>query len=142
MKAHTGRSRGDLRRRRLLGGERIGNGGGLSRRKGRPGVGDRGVLRRLGASLGFFAIAVNVLIKRAIQAESTKLDCGAVDLIAVTGHANGFKLIKHAPRMVEGSASGRLRCSGGSSNAGGGMLMLRGRERGGCRARSHTARIP
>lgn len=113
-----------MRRRRLLGGEGIGNRGGLHWRKRRPGVGDRGVLGRLGAGLGFFTIAVNILVEWAIQAESTKLDRGAVDLIAVTGHADGFKLVKHAPRMVEGCAGRRLRCGGGGGGAGCGMLML------------------
>ncbi len=85
---------------------------------------DRGVLGRLGASLGFLAVAVNILIEGAIQAEGAELDCSTVDLVAVAGHADRFELIKHAPRMVDGCAGDWLRGRGRGS-PGGVVLVLR-----------------
>jgi len=71
-------------------------------------VSNRRVFGGLGASHGFFAVAVNIVIDGAIQAEGAKLNGGPVDLVTVTRHANSFTLIKHAPRVVDGCASRRL----------------------------------
>ena len=101
---------------------------------------DRGVLGRLGASLGLFTIAVDILIEWAIQAEGAKLDCGTVDLVAVSRHADGFELIKHAARMVDGCTGDGLRGRGGGP--GGVVLVLRSGERGGRRAGRRAARVP
>jgi hypothetical protein len=101
-------------------------------------VGNRGVLGRLGTGLGLFTIAIDVVVNGAIQAKSTKLHCSAVNLVAVPRHANSLKLIKDAPRM-EGCASRRLGCGGGSAGL---VLLLRSRQRCGCRAGGHTARVP
>jgi hypothetical protein len=111
----------------------------LGGRKRRPGVSNRRVFGRLGTSLGLFAIAVHIVIDGAVQAESTKLNCGAVNLVAVTGHSDGFKLIEHAPRVVNRGASRWLGCRGGP---GGLVMLLCGGKRGGGRTGRRTPRVP
>jgi hypothetical protein len=100
-------------------------------------VGNGGILRGLRASLGFFAVAVDVVIDRSAQAESAKLDRGAVDLVAGPGHADRLELIQHAARVMEWSAGSGLGAGPCSL-----VLLLRSRERSGICARRGDARIP
>lgn len=82
-----------------------------------------GVFRGLRASFGFFPIAIDVVVNRAIQAEGAKLYCCAVDLVTVPGHADRLELVKHASGIGR-CARGRLGCSGGPSSL---VKLLRSR---------------
>ena len=62
------------------------------------------MLRWLGSSLGLLAIAVDVLLSRSIQVESTELHSSSVYL-TVSWHANGLLLVEYATLVARNSTS-------------------------------------
>ncbi len=144
-----GEARGRRRSDRclLLGSERVGNCCRWGNRGERgPWVCHGRVVRRLGAGLGLLAVAVNVFISCTVEAQSAKLDSGAVH-IPVAGHANSLFLVENAPRVARG-AHGRpvSGLDGGGSVAAAGslglVLLLSGRDRRAGSSKSRRARVP
>jgi hypothetical protein len=107
-------------------------------------VSDGGVFGGLRASLGFFPISINIVVDGAIQAESAKLNSGAVNLITVPGHSDSLELVERTPRKGW-LASRRLGRSSGKAADGGpaSLMLLMGGGYGGCsRAGLGGARVP
>ena len=126
-RTHTRRTRGDLRSGWLLIGICVGNRCRLGRGERGPGVSNWRVFGGLGASLGFFTIAIDIVIDGTIQAEGAELNCGTIDLVTVPRHADRLSLIKNASRIKRRTTRG---LGGGRSSSGGSqtaslVLLLR-----------------